>query len=362
MSGTVGTMVRVIRAEGWGSAARRTRERIGETLQLQGRLARGLFARDEHASLLNVLGMPAVARLGGLPIQLRARLEEERHARVVALLHPRVLEVGSHARPVRDLREALQRTGARTIHLEGTFGVPLAEVLRLNVEILLSLHDLALFEEPEPLRRELLQRARAVIFPSAFLRERYGVEGHVIEPGTPLVELPRVEGDRTRIAYAGSLKRHKGAHLLPELIASTNAEWHLFGGGDEDLLHAVRGLPRVTLHGYHTSGTLPRLLREHRIGLAVLPSIVPESFGLTLSECWLAGVPAVAFAHGALAERITHHGGGWLAPLSEGAAGLAAVVQRWQHGDLHTTIPNTIPTPHDAASAHLALYRASGWV
>lgn len=353
MSGTIG---RVIRAEGWASAARRTGERAAESWRLGAMLARGLFARDEPVPLLNVSGLPAVARLGGLPIQLRARLGEERRSREVALFHPNVLEVRSHARRVRGLEEALARTGAETIHLEGTFGLPLEHVLRLPAAIILSLHDLSLLDEPEPLRRELFARAQEVIFPSAFLRAAYGVDGHVIEPASPEPVVAHTPGIRTRVAFAGSLKRHKGAHLLPELIAATNAEWHLFGGGDEDLLRAVRGLPRVTAHGYYRSGALPALLARHRIGLTVLPSIVPESFCLTLSECWRAGVPVVAFDRGALAERITRHGGGWLVPPGDGAAGLAEVIGRWVEGELETRVPTDIATPLDAARAHLALY------
>jgi hypothetical protein len=355
-----GTIARVLRAEGLASAARRAGERVAESLQLQARLARGRFARDEHVPLLNVSGIPVVARLGGLPIQLRARLDEERPSREVALFYPNVLEVRSHARRVGGLEEALARTGARAIHLEGTFGVPLERVLRLPVEIILSLHDLALLDEPEPLRRELFARAKAVIFPSAFLRSAYGVEGQVIEPASSGPVTARTPGIRTRIAFAGSLKRHKGAGLLPEIIGATDAEWHIFGGGDEDLLRALGGLPRVTVHGYYRSGTLPSLLARHRIGLAVLPSIVPESFGLTLSECWRAGVPVAAFAHGALAERITRHGGGWLVPPAAGAAGIAHVVGRWVGGELETLIPAHIASPRDAAMAHLALYAGMG--
>ncbi|MEO8383157.1 MAG: glycosyltransferase [Acidobacteriota bacterium] len=349
-------IARVLRSEGTSSAIRRTGERAAESMRLQALLARGLFARDEHVPLLNVSGMPPVARLGGLPIQLRARLDEERALRDVALFYPNLLEVRSHARRVRGLEEAVERTGARIVHVEGTFGVPLERVLRLDVELVLSLHDLALLDEPEPLRRELFSRARAVIFPSAFLRSAYGVAGEVIEPASPAPVVEPATGPRTRIAYAGSLKRHKGARLLPEIIAATNAEWHLFGGGDEDLIEAVRVLPRVTVHGYYRAGTLPSLLTRHRIGLALLPSIVPESFGLTLSECWRAGVPAVAFAHGALGERITRQGGGWLVPLDQGATGLRRMIGRWVEGELQSEIPTAIATPCDAANAHLALY------
>jgi glycosyltransferase involved in cell wall biosynthesis len=358
------TIASVIRGEGFASALRRGVERIEEGILARMKLARGAFANDRRVSLLNVSATSLAPRLGGMQIQLAARLAFERRLREVALLHPGVLELSTHARRVTSLEDALAITGATAVHLEGTSGVDIDEVMRAtdrDLRVIVSLHDLSLTS------RELLQRATAVIVPSEFLREHYRVpHAHVIPPGVaPASGRPPKEAGRrpalhgrSHVAIVGSVKEHKGGHLLAEIITSTNADWHVFGGGDEDLLRPLHGIARI--HGYYRRGTLPRLLARHGIGLAVLPSITPESFGLTLSECWLAGVPAVAFAHGALGERIARHGGGWVTPLDRGAAGIADLVRRRLAGELATTIPTHVPTARDAADAHLSLYRELG--
>jgi glycosyltransferase involved in cell wall biosynthesis len=165
---------------------------------------------------------------------------------------------------------------------------------------------------------------------------------------------------RRAVAFAGSVKRHKGAHLLPDLARLLgDVEVHIFGGGDEDLLRAMRRVPNITIHGYYRGGTLPALLAHHGIGLVVIPSTWPETYSLVLSESWLADAAAVAFDLGAQAERIRRHGGGWLASLDSGTAGLARIINEWRAGQITTTVPRTVPSPLDAASAHLDLYR--GW-
>src|SRR6202035_736868 len=88
-----------------------------------------------------------------------------------------------------------------------------------------------------------------------------------------------------------------------------------------------RGGPRrgaaaggMRIRGYYRAGSLPRLLRRDGVDLALLLSIVPESYSLVLSECRAAGVPVVAFDHGAVADRIRAEGGGLLVAPEEGGA------------------------------------------
>jgi len=116
----------------------------------------------------------------------------------------------------------------------------------------------------------------------------------------------------------------------------------------------------VDVRGYYRAGTLPRLLRERAVDVALLLSLVPESHGLTLDECWRAGVPVVAFDHGAVAGRVRRHGGGILVPLAEGGTGVAAVLRALVSGARPLpAVPGeeALATPASAADAHLALYR-----
>jgi glycosyltransferase involved in cell wall biosynthesis len=365
------TTARVARGEGPASAFRRAVERIDESLRLQTRIARGVFGRSVRAPLLNLLATSPSPRLGGLQIQLLSRLREERALRDVALLHPGVLEAGTRAwrsarAPLgRAIVDALARTGARGIVIEGTHGLAIEELLSFD-NVVVAVHDLSLMSEPSA--PALLQHARAVIFPSAFLRDHYRVQfelshsaSHVIEPGIDVMPVERTRGSQRRIAFAGNVRAHKGGDLLPDIIeAIPGEEWHIFGGGDEELLRALRRMRNVFIHGYYRAGALPSLLNKHRIGLALLPSIAAESYSLTLSECWLAMVPAVAFDHGAHAERIGRSGGGWLAPLDEGTAGIVKIIRRWLAGELTTNVPATVASSRDAALAHVTLYRSLG--
>jgi hypothetical protein len=336
----IGTVAAVVRGEGVASALVRTRERIGEALR-DGlmRMRRG----STRAEILNVSAMSVAPRIGGVAIQLRARLRVESRSRNVALLHPGGLEVNGQLLRVTDLREALAITGAKLLHIEGTFGLDTDAILRLRVPFIVSVHD-------SSASRELLAAAAKVVFPSSFLRDAYGVDGAIIEPG---VAAPEVQSGGNGFAFAGSVKRHKGAQLLPDVALMLGTPLHVFGGGDEDLFHELRRVPNIVIHGYYRAGTLPSLLAKHRIGIVVLPSIVPESYGLVLSEGWLAGAAVAAFDHGAIAERIHRAGGGWLAPLDSGAAGLADVIRRREPA----IIPTNIASPEDAAKAYLELYR-----
>jgi glycosyltransferase involved in cell wall biosynthesis len=405
----------VIRGEGFSSAIRRTQERIGEAAQSAALRARGAFASDAPTPILNVAAYGTSLRLGGLQAQLMARLDAERALRTLALVSPGVLDLSQQVRHSRRvspridhaIRDAIKITGARTIHFEGMHGIPFDEALRLIDEcfnVIVSVHDFSLFcarphliEEPvgdfcfyshdldrchrclsatsevprnaqqdhRALARELLTQAAQVIFPSQFLLDQHRqifsmpeLAGVVIEPGVRVANRDvRAAQPARAIAYAGSAKRHKGAHLLPELSQSIgDSALHIFGGGDADLLRGLRRRPNVNVHGYYRGGELPSLLRRHGVGLVVVPSIWPEAYCLVMSEAWLAGAAVAAFDIGAQAERIRAHGGGWIARLESGVDGLAAIIDRWRAGDA-VTLPSNIATPLDAARAHIELYR-----
>jgi glycosyltransferase involved in cell wall biosynthesis len=409
----IGTVASVIRGEGLPSALRRTGERIGDAFHGAAMLVRGTFAGASEAGILNVAASGTELRLGGVQAQLAARLRVERGLRSVAILSPGRLEQSGSRRVATDLeagiRQALAVTGAGTVHFEGMHEVPLPAVLRLiesGIRVIVSLHDFSLFcarphliEEPvgrfcfysedldrchrclqqtwdvpanaqhdrRSLAREILMAATGVIVPSQFLIDQHrqlfslpDLVAEVVEPGVPAPPL-HTDGERRGIAYAGSVKRHKGAHLLPELAGLLgNVELHIFGGGDEELLRAIRRVPNITVHGYYRAGTLPSLLARFGIGLVVLPSTWPETYSLVLSEAWIAGAAVAAFDLGAPAERIRRHGGGWLAPLESGVDGLGRIIERWRAGSITTTVPSSVPAPEDAAKAHLELYRKWG--
>lgn len=88
------------------------------------------------------------------------------------------------------------------------------------------------------------------------------------------------------------------------------------------------GLDHVEVVGSYDPNDLPGLLA--RVDVALLASIWPESYVLTLSECWAAGIVPIVSDIGALAERVTDEVNGLkVAPDSPGA--IAEALSRLVH-------------------------------
>jgi len=408
----IGTIANIIRGEGTLSAVRRTSERAGEAVEYAASRAASLFAGRSDAEIVNVSWQGISPRTGGGAVLLAARLRAESALRNVALLHPGGLRLSvpfSHTRWIdisrfaAAVREAVSITGAKAVHIDGTSGIPFDAVVQLiesSLAVVISVHDFSLFcarphllEQPadlfcgyshdldrcerclrqtwdvrkdeqakrRELARQILASATGVIFPSQFLLEQHRqlfslpqFRAAVIEPAGPATAPDRRAGvPATGVAFAGSVKRHKGGHLLPEIAAmlgSRGLALHVFGGGDVDLLQALRRQSNAIIHGYYRSGELPSLLARHGIGLVMIPSIWPETYCMALSEAWLAGAAVAAFDLGAPADRIRTGGGGWLTPLESGAAGLVAIVDRWRSGDA-VHMPSSMPSATNAAQA-----------
>ena len=313
------------------------------------------------------------------------------------------------------VERAVALTGARTLHVEGLALLPFGSLLRLSsrgLRLVLAVHDFSLYcarphllEKPElrfchwsrdpvrcrrclgqdwdtaaldPLRwrelgRELLLRAAAVVFPSEFLRREhariFGLDPStrwtVIAPAEPGVRPVAAWASRAvrHVACVGWMHAHKGTGLLPELLGLLGPElrsglrFSAYGGGDPALLRRLRG-PGVRVRGYYRRGSLSALLVHDRVDFAILPSIVPESYGLALGECLAAGVPVMAFDCGAVADRVRAGGGGVLVDLAGGAAGLAAALREVIADRLQVAAPAAGAASPGAAEASCAAWQA----
>lgn len=293
---------------------------------------------------------------------------------------PTALEDSDFERAVRSSAEAVQ---AKYVYVDGLAGLPPGSLRHLQdegLELTLSLHDFAVFcprpqllEQPQlrfccysrdlercgrclrqdwpvedhfqAVRREigaeLLAGASSLVFPSEFLRRAYqelfpGLapdRQRVVPPARPeMHSLPgrRSPGPVRHVALVGGVQAHKGALVFEEVVKRMEGaalHWTAYGGGDPELLARLRRLPRVRVRGYYRSGTLPRLLRRERVDLALLLSIVPESYSLVLDECVSTGVPVLAFNLGAVGERLPQLGAGELVSLQAGAEGVVRVLK-----------------------------------
>lgn len=129
------------------------------------------------------------------------------------------------------------------------------------------------------------------------------------------------KGIPLKAVFLGFVAPHKGSRILDALLrhavlpGGTPVEWHLIGE-----LMPNRRPANLIQHGRYERGELRQKLKALSPHVAVILSLCPETYCLTLDEAWSAGIPAVVTPLGAPAERVRESGAGWVLPeLSPGA-------------------------------------------
>jgi len=326
-----------------------------------------------------------------------------------------IIAVGIEKDPVDSIERAARLAGVGLVHIENLSGLPLTLVPELEgrgLPTMLSVHDFTLFcrkphlieqatgefceysrdmvrcaaclsdLDPEQHHTQVEYRrdgakafahAGAVIYPSGFLRRQHealfpghrrGREDAVIAPATsrPAPPTRRPDG-RTRIAFVGGAHLHKGGALIAPTMErilkhDITALGFVYGSGDGRLTRQLREMNAIRVRGYYQQGNLPSLLVRDRITVAVLPSIWPETYGLVVDECLSAGVPVVAFDHGAVGDRLDEWGVGRLVPLQLATTGLAdSIIDCSASGsDVPIGVRSLLPRPSSSAHLHIELY------
>jgi glycosyltransferase involved in cell wall biosynthesis len=142
---------------------------------------------------------------------------------------------------------------------------------------------------------------------------------------------PGRAGAGLRAGFIGSLAAHKGAHLAAEAVRAAGPQVTLDVHGEiPDAINAARltgddHLGQVTVHGSYTTADLPAILAS--IDVAIVPSLVWETAGLTVLECLAAGVPVIVSAMGGLIEGVTEGVDG-LVVDGRSSAGLTEALRR----------------------------------
>lgn len=121
-----------------------------------------------------------------------------------------------------------------------------------------------------------------------------------------------------RVAILGQVAYPaKGADAYMDLMKRTSSleiEWHVFGGievfGYRKRLEALGLGDKLVLHGDYEREEIVRLLRAASIDVTLILPHCAETFCFTLSESWLAGIPAIVTRMGALPERVAETGAG----------------------------------------------------
>lgn len=227
----------------------------------------------------------------------------------------------------------------------------------LDAASIVTLHDILFLRregfEPQASRHPdpawiaetgaFLRDAAAVVAPSEYVaglaREsiaglQVAVVANGIEPAPErtLAARPEFAAQRPRrvVAVVGAIGPHKGSDLIVQiepLLHGSDIVIVVVGYLDRQIVPGWLG-EHLFVHGAYDEGEVAGLLRAYGAELALFPNTVPESFSYALSEVWNAGLPALVAPEGALAERVSRHGGGWLLPAGFDAGGVACAVKR----------------------------------
>ncbi|MDP2827016.1 MAG: glycosyltransferase [Sulfuricellaceae bacterium] len=119
------------------------------------------------------------------------------------------------------------------------------------------------------------------------------------------------------IAVLGAIGPVKGARRLEKLVARTRERklalrWVVVGYLDRQFNPHQDKDKVLTIHGHYHPEDVGLLLDHYRSRLTVFPSAGPETYCFTLTESWEAGKPALVPPIGALGERVSASGAGWL--------------------------------------------------
>jgi glycosyltransferase involved in cell wall biosynthesis len=116
----------------------------------------------------------------------------------------------------------------------------------------------------------------------------------------------------------GAIGVHKGFDVLLDCARDASSrhlplEFVVVGHTIDD--RALLDTGRAFVTGAYAPEEAVALIKAQNAALALLPSVFPETWCLTLGEAWRAGLRVVAFDIGAQAERIRATGRGLLLPL-----------------------------------------------
>ena len=123
---------------------------------------------------------------------------------------------------------------------------------------------------------------------------------------------------RCRVCVVGAIGVHKGYQVVLDCARDAAdrqlpLEFVVVGHTIDDRRLLATG--RVFVTGTFDPEEAVPLIKAQQATLALLPSIFPETWCLSLAEAWRAGLQVAAFDIGAQAERIRRTGRGFLLPL-----------------------------------------------
>lgn len=151
-------------------------------------------------------------------------------------------------------------------------------------------------------------------------------------PAAPTdAEEPERDGSQPlRIAIPGNIAPNKGGAAIIHVIEQLRrdpVEFTIFGNLSPDYADVLKTMKveNLKIHGEFAPGQLPSLLRSYDISLHF--SNWPETYCISLSEAWSAGVVPIVSDIGALGERVENGVNGFKVPTGE-AGSVVALLRR----------------------------------
>jgi glycosyltransferase involved in cell wall biosynthesis len=136
-------------------------------------------------------------------------------------------------------------------------------------------------------------------------------------PVTPFRSARVAAEQNSDVFFIGRLQSEKGAVLAAEATRAAGRRLRVIGEGpDRETL--ARDFPNVMLEGWRTHAEIAELIVEARA--LIMPSRLPEPFGLVALEALQSGVPLIAFSDSFVAKEAADVGAAWLAAERTGAA------------------------------------------
>ena len=169
-----------------------------------------------------------------------------------------------------------------------------------------GLNAVDLFIAPSRTACELL--IRNGVDAKRIVLEPHGIEALGRQP------IPPFDGRLVRFGYVGRIAPDKGLHLIFEALDQLRDvgpfELRIVGKAQETLaqdyldrlLAGYSGPAAIDILGYRAPDELASVLSQ--IDVLIVPSLVPEAFGLTVVEAFSVGRPVIVSKSGALPELV----------------------------------------------------------
>ena len=143
-----------------------------------------------------------------------------------------------------------------------------------------------------------------------------------------VVAVPKV--GKFDVAVVGALGPHKGLNFLLEVVAALSPELRVvvIGYADGQVTPGWLRGARLWVHGAFEPDDLAAIIRSYGVRIAFFPNRQPESYSYALSDVWRAGLPALGPAAGAIGDRLSKTGAGWIYGADSSAPSVATTLRR----------------------------------